>query len=461
MATFNKYFILSIFSAALFINTSARAANTVIDVLVIYTQGTADAYGGDPTTKINQLFQLSNQIYVDSGINLELRVAKTQVVNYTDDNTAQTALNDITYGSNSAFSIVPALRDQYKADMVVLYRPYKSIQGGCGVAWINGIGSNGDFSNSSLKNYMFAHLAINTCGDYVTAHELGHNMGLKHSRKQDGSGGTFPYALGYGVDGQFVTIMAYQASFNVDYWAGKMYKFSNPQLLCKNLPCGVDRSDTVNGSDARYVLNITTPQIANFYGASSASASSLSSAAALSSSASSAAASTTNVKRKGATAKEIYDDALLAINNNNAAITRYQQELEQKKTAMDMMVTIAEDAKRNYLSALQKFTLALNNVEMQKAKLADLQKQPKSTAQTQQLHQLNKAFVANQQKTMASYNASVNAQTKLSNANDNLTGAAEDYKAVKQLLTGEQTTRVSLAAELQTALVSYRESLRK
>lgn len=459
MATFNKYFILSIFSAAFFINSSARAANAVIDVLVIYTQGTADAYGGDPTTKINQLFQLSNQIYVDSGVNLELRVAKTQVVNYTDDNSAQTALNDITYGSNAAFSIVPALRDQYKADMVVLYRPYKSIQGSCGVAWINGIGTNGDFSNSSIKNYMFAHLAINTCGDYVTAHELGHNMGLKHSRKQDGSGGTFPYALGYGVDGQFVTIMAYQASFNVDYWTGKIYKFSNPQLLCKNLPCGVDRSDAINGSDAHYVLNITAPQIANFYGASSSS--SLASSTASSSSKTSSIASSTNTKRKGATAKEIYDEALIAVNNNHAAITRYQQELEQKKTAMEMAVTITEDAKRNYLNALQKFTLALSNLETQKAKLAELQKQQKTATQVQQLNQLNRTFVDSQTETLAIYNTSVTAQTNLANANNTLKNAVEDYNSVKQLLTDEQTTRMNLTLELQAALIAYRESLRK
>jgi hypothetical protein len=41
----------------------ALAANAVIDVMVVYTQGVADAYAGDPTTRINQLFQISNQIY--------------------------------------------------------------------------------------------------------------------------------------------------------------------------------------------------------------------------------------------------------------------------------------------------------------------------------------------------------------------------------------------------------------
>ncbi|RYY76497.1 MAG: hypothetical protein EOO52_03040 [Gammaproteobacteria bacterium] len=269
---------------------SVSAANAVIDVLVVYSKGTADAYGGNPTTRINQLFQVTNQIYKDSNVNMEIRVAKTLMVNYTDDNSADTALNDITFAKHAAFTGVAAVREQAKADMVIFYRPFKSVQGSCGLAWIGGQSTEGNFSNPAIKNYMFSHIAINSCGDFVTAHELGHNMGLKHSRKQNGSGGTFPYALGYGVNNQFTTVMAYQSDFNVDYWTGKLYKFSNPELTCKGVPCGVSRTDKVNGADARYALNITGPQIEKFYAAPSSSSSS-SKASSVSSSKSSSKAS--------------------------------------------------------------------------------------------------------------------------------------------------------------------------
>ncbi|PUA29233.1 MAG: hypothetical protein B0W54_01115 [Cellvibrio sp. 79] len=263
----------------MFINP-AQAATKVIDILAVYTKGAADVYQGDPSTRINQLFQVTNQIYQDSGLDIEIRLVKTMMVDYTDDNEGDVALRDITYARNDVFNDVEKVRAQVKADMVIFYRPFTSAQGSCGQAWIVGEGSNGDFSNPDYKKFMYSHIPLNSCGDFATAHELGHNMGLRHSRRQDGAGAVFPYAVGYGVDNQFATVMAYQSSFNVDYWDGKVYKFSSPELSCKGLPCGVDRNDAANGADDRYALSITAPQIANYYSdvVVSSSASSVSSA---------------------------------------------------------------------------------------------------------------------------------------------------------------------------------------
>ena len=241
-------------------NASEKAS---IDLLILYTEGTATRYGGDPSTRFHHLVNVANQTYIDSGVDLELEIVHTQQVDYSDDINTDTALREMTRG-DGVFANVEALRMQYGADMVVLFRPYNRNQGGCGLAWVGGAGSEGDMSRESDKRYAYSQVAVSTCPDYTLVHELGHNMGLRHSRESDSEGGTFSYALGHGEDGSFSTVMAYQSSFNADYWSGKIYKFSNPNKLCKGSPCGVDRS-LPNGADAAYTLNITGAQIASFY----------------------------------------------------------------------------------------------------------------------------------------------------------------------------------------------------
>ena len=240
------------------------AETATIDLLIVHTKGVTDLYNGDPSSRFNHLVETTNQIYADSGVDLQLNIAHTVEVNYSESTNSQNALNDITNG-NGAFSTIAGLREVHEADMVVLFRPYNDNHGSCGLAWVGGVNTNADFSAQHIKNYQYSHVAVNSCGDYVTAHELGHNLGLRHSRKQDGSGGTTAYALGHGVNGKFTTVMAYQSEFNVDYWTGKVYKFSNPDITCKGLPCGVDRNQS-QGADARFALNITGPQVANYFG---------------------------------------------------------------------------------------------------------------------------------------------------------------------------------------------------
>ena len=86
-------------------------------------------------------------------------------------------------------------------------------------------------------------------------------MGLSHLHLEDGSGGTFNFSTGYGVEGQFVTVMAYPGAFNTQT---RISLFSNPLQDCLGFDCGVD-AEHVFGADAVQSLNLVRHQIANYF----------------------------------------------------------------------------------------------------------------------------------------------------------------------------------------------------
>jgi hypothetical protein len=444
----------------------ALAASTVIDVLVVYTKGDAD-----------------------SGVDLEIRVAKTLQVDYTDDNNAETALNNITFNQHAAFSGVAAAREQAKADMVILYRPYMNSHGSCGVAWVGG--SNGAMS-AGHKAYMFAHVAINSCGDFVTAHELGHNMGLKHSRKQDGTGGVFHYALGHGVANSFATVMAYQNEFNVDYWTGKVYKFSNPDIsTCKNQPCGVDRNNTATGADARYALNITAPQIANFYagapatGSSSSKNSSVavtsSSKSSISSSKSSVSSSKSSLKSSSAgssvsnvnltalaakveAARLVHERAVAAVNANTLAITEKTAAEKTAKTELATATKTLTAATQKYEQAVAKYnaqvTKANAMVPQMNAALVEYNNATNASTKAARLTLYNN-LVTKYNGLVALANTalkdSLAAQQQVVSATVAAATATAKYNAAVAATIAEKGKTAGLTAAVSTALAAYKD----
>lgn len=240
---------------------SVDNSNSVIDVLTLYTPGAAAIYPYGVQTRINQLISVANQIYADSGVKITLRPVYHGLVNYNDNDDMETALNHLIEKTDSAFSKVDSLRETYGADLVMLFRPNQAGEGRCGLAPVGGFSANGDFSDEAERNTAYSHIAVDCPIDLVAAHELGHNMGLSHSYLEDGSGGTFNFSTGYGVEGQFVTVMAYPAAFNTET---RVSLFSNPLQDCLGFSCGVDAEHEF-GADAVQSLNLVRHQIANYF----------------------------------------------------------------------------------------------------------------------------------------------------------------------------------------------------
>lgn len=260
------------------------AANT-IDVAIGYTPEFATANGGasGAATRLVFLIQVGNQAFVNSDVNGYLRIVHALQVSYTNTNSNQAALSELTGSNGQSTVTIPAslaplrtARDQYGADIVVLVRKFNTPENdGCGIAWLNGANqtditaadapwgyaviSDGYDQGTDGKTYY--------CADETLVHEAAHLMGSAHDRANstNSSGGLqygrYAYSFGYktaAAAGNFYTVMAYGDTGQISHRI-----FSTPlKNTCganANLACGV-----ANSEDNARSLNQTIPVVATF-----------------------------------------------------------------------------------------------------------------------------------------------------------------------------------------------------
>ncbi|CAN4280225.1 FG-GAP-like repeat-containing protein [Pseudoxanthomonas sp. LjRoot125] len=260
------------------------AANT-IDVAIGYTPEFATANGGasGAATRLIYLIQVGNQAFVNSDINGYLRIVNAVQVSYTNTNTNQTALSELTGSNGQSAVTVPAslaplrtARDQYGADIAVLVRKFNTPENeGCGIAWLNGANQTAITAADASWGYAVISDGYDQgtdgktyyCADETLVHEAAHLMGSAHDRANSLNSsngllyGRYPYSFGYKTAanaGNFYTVMAYGDTGQLAHRI-----FSTPlKSTCgasANLACGV-----ANSEDNARSLNQTIPIVAQF-----------------------------------------------------------------------------------------------------------------------------------------------------------------------------------------------------
>lgn len=260
----------------------ASAANTV-DVVLGYTNGLVTKYGtaANATTRLSNLMAITNQGYVNSLITPRVRLVRTVLVNYTDSNSNELALEALTGYDCSPTSCTPqtvpaelvplrTARDEYGADLVSLVRPFQAPQHqGCGIAWLLGGGGFAIDNTDAPFGYSVVSDGNDTdegdgrnyfCREETLAHELGHNMGQQHNTEDSGGdSGTHPYSYGYRetLTTGFYTVMAYRLSnssqFSINYFGNPSVNYTDT-----NRPTGTATADNARS------LNISMPLVAQF-----------------------------------------------------------------------------------------------------------------------------------------------------------------------------------------------------
>jgi len=239
--------------------SAGSADGPVIDLMVLYT--TAKQTTDYAKQRIKYLTDVSNQAYKDSGINMSLRLVHARPTSYVENNANSQALNDLA-NDRGAFAGTAALRNQYGADLVMLFRPlYAQTAGSCGTAYVgfanggNGIanygyGTIGDgYSKDVMSNYY--------CGANTFTHEIGHSLGNVHDREYSSFTGKFSYSYAWGIKNKFGTIMS--------YFGPSIMLFSSPNLAtqCAGTPCGFAEGNAKSSDQVR-TINYTAPIVSNY-----------------------------------------------------------------------------------------------------------------------------------------------------------------------------------------------------
>ncbi len=241
------------------LSTTPACASSTVDVMVVYTSAASTAWGG--TSQSNSYIATAitnfNTALSNSGItNATINLVYSGVITYTESGNLSTDLSRLRTNADGYMDDVHTLRTTYGADLVSLVTSTPTNT--CGLGYVN----------TSPTNYVatagFSAVLYNCAvSNYSLAHEMGHNMGLRHDWFVDTSttpcsnhhGYTNAIAITNGTSAtsaqKWRTIMAYNDECsNAGINCTRINRWANPAINYNTYPTGVDIGNTNPANEA-------------------------------------------------------------------------------------------------------------------------------------------------------------------------------------------------------------------
>ena len=248
------------------VNSVNMLNDTVIEVaFTVGSSANSNFLGGSNLdASIAQQVTAANTAFQDVGLDIEIRNVGTYILGDDSNLTGSAAIDDFADRTGIFVGLDAKLNRQ--PDLFIHYST-KAVAETGGIATLGGIVNDGimNYENLYADRSNMGVVAIDN-SSLTLVHEIGHLMGLSHSRRQaDGNpiSAAFPWAVGYGLDSNFSTIMAYESAFDN---ASGMRFFSTPNRYCggpgyTKTACGIDYSDLRSGAHSVKALKATALQI--------------------------------------------------------------------------------------------------------------------------------------------------------------------------------------------------------